>query len=500
MTNLSDILSQGMALAGADGLAVHDGLLSMTYEELSDTVYRFSGYLVALNIKPGDRVGLWVDKSCRALAAMLAITHVGAVYVPIDPANPIRRVDQIRKDCQLSALVTSLEKLEQCNKEIILNCEIILLNDEDYLANKYLPKLSNWTEVMAAAILIEPVRVKPNELAYVLYTSGSTGTPKGVKITHFNALAFISWACETLSLSQQDRFANHAPWHFDLSVFDIYVSLLNGASVHLISELLSYVPQQLVEFIEKRQITIWYSVPTALKRMLDAEPDFSSRCSSLKTVIFAGEAFEVKALKVLRSQLESARLYNFYGPTETNVCTYYEVTDTVPELLPIGYPASFDTVTVRDPDGEELAQGLRGAICVSGPTVFRGYWGQPELIGEHYNTGDLGYYNKEGQLIYNGREDHMVKVNGYRIHLGEVEYAINQHENVSECVVVVNEAKQLHAHITIEGRVPSLLELKIYCSKLLPKYMLIEQLRIWEQLPLTRNGKYARKDLLLDKT
>lgn len=495
MKNLSEVLLAGMSVAGENKIAVHDGLLSMDYDELSEAVFHFAGHLKHLGVKSGDRIGLWVDKSCRALAAMLAVTHIGAIYVPIDPANPIRRVEEIRNDCQLSVLITSAEQLDQCTHDISIQCRVIILNEEYYGTADFIPSLTCWSEAMKASPILSPTVVDYQDVAYMLYTSGSTGTPKGVKITHENALAFIHWAKAKLMPSKQDRFANHAPWHFDLSVFDIYVSLLAGASVHLVSELLSYVPKQLIDFIEQQQITVWYSVPTALKLMLEAEPLFAERCKLLTTVIFAGEAFEVKALKVLRAALPQARLYNFYGPTETNVCTYYEVGENVPELLPIGFSASNSIITIRNNNGEELEQGLRGFICVSGPTVFAGYWGKPEQESHYYNTGDLGYYNEFGELMYNGREDHMVKVKGYRIHLGEVEHALNKHKHVAECVVVLNEDKQLHAHITIKDKAPTLLELKMHCAKLLPKYMLIDRLQVWSQLPLTRNGKYARQEL-----
>ncbi|RRS07930.1 amino acid adenylation domain-containing protein [Pseudoalteromonas sp. J010] len=496
MKNLNEVLLQGKSIAGEHKLAVHDGLLSMDYDELCEAVFHFAGHLERLGVRSGDRVGLWVDKSCRALAAMLAVTHIGAIYVPIDPANPIRRVEEIRKDCQLSILITSAEQLDQCTRDFSIQCQVIVLNEEYYGKAELISSLTCWNDAMQATRLSSPVKVNPQAVAYMLYTSGSTGTPKGVQITHENALAFIGWAKEKLTLSEQDRFANHAPWHFDLSVFDIYVSLLSGASVHLVSELLSYVPKQLIDFIEQQKITVWYSVPTALKLMLEAEPLFGERCERLTHVIFAGEAFEIKALKVLRAQLPDTRLYNFYGPTETNVCTYYEVGKHVPDLLPIGYPASNSIITIRNQQGDKLSQGLRGFICVSGPTVFAGYWGKTAQNSEYYNTGDLGYFNEFGELMYNGREDHMVKVKGYRIHLGEVEHALNQHKHVAECVVVLNEDKQLHAHITIKEKAPTLLELKMYCAKLLPKYMLIDRLQIWSQLPLTRNGKYARKALM----
>ncbi|TQF70369.1 amino acid adenylation domain-containing protein [Pseudoalteromonas luteoviolacea] len=502
MKILSDVLTSGLSQVGDNALAVTDSVESYSYGELSLSVTQIAVLLQSKGIQVGDRVGIWADKSCRALAAMLAVTKLGAVYVPIDPMNPMVRVDIIRKDCAMKVMFTTQAKFSQYREHHAEGCHFVVLDSEgefNAAASKALEvnQASSWHDIKCCqpSSLRLSADIGGDDLAYMLYTSGSTGVPKGVRISHTNALAFVKWVIEKVKPTHQDRLSNHAPWHFDLSVLDIYVALSIGASVHLVSELDSYVPQKLVNFIAQRGITIWYSVPTALTMMMNADPQFGESCKQLHTIIFAGEAFDVKSLKALRAQFPNSALFNFYGPTETNVCSYYKVPDMVPEELPIGYAASGARISICNEQGDEVDIGEKGFITVNGPTVFSGYWGKEPRAESTYNTGDIGYINELGELMYVGRQDHMVKVKGYRVHLGEVERALYQHPQINECLVVLSEAKTLEAHIATESEPPSLLTLKMHCAKRLPKYMLPEQIVYWDALPRNRNGKLSRQSL-----
>jgi amino acid adenylation domain-containing protein len=344
----------------------------------------------------------------------------------------------------------------------------------------------------------------PDDLAYILYTSGSTGTPKGVCLSHRNALAFVDWAVAEIGAQPSDRFANHAPFHFDLSVLDLYAAFQVGASVHLIPAEMSFAPSLLVNYLLQNRITIWYSVPSALILMardgglLEVPPaDFY-----LRVLLYAGEPFPIKHLRSLRDHLP-VRILNLYGPTETNVCACYEVTSIRADLVrsvPIGRACSGDRIwAVRD-DGTPAGPGEEGELVVDGPTVMLGYWGGPRRNGEPYRTGDRVILLDSGDYQYLGRRDGMVKVRGYRVEVGEIEAALQAHPGIADAAVMLSGADmdaKIVAYVVPAGTTPpDLLELKRHCAATLPRHMIIDAVRNVRDLPRTGNGKLDRGALV----
>ncbi len=339
-----------------------------------------------------------------------------------------------------------------------------------------------------------------DELAYILYTSGSTGTPKGVCISHRNALAFVEWAYAELAPTDEDRFANHAPLHFDLSVLDLYVAFLAGACVCLIPETISFIPARLVELVRAERITIWYSVPSALM-LMERAGLLEDPPQALRAVLFAGEPFPIEPLRHLRGALPRARLLNLYGPTETNVCTWYEVGEIDEDAerpVPIGKACSGDKVWIEDRDGFPVPVGGRGELVVEGPTVMLGYWGARRQRGP-YRTGDIAERISPEEYRYVGRRDAMVKVRGHRVELGEVEAALVAHEEIREAAVVVLgtglDSRLVAAVVARADTALGLLEIKRWCAERLPRYMIVHELRVLAELPRSRNGKLDRRAL-----
>ncbi|GLW75447.1 D-alanine--poly(phosphoribitol) ligase [Kitasatospora phosalacinea] len=461
--------------------ALHHGEETVTYGELDELADRFAAALTARGVGAGDRVLIWAGKSPLTVALMQGALRIGAVYVPAAPSNPAERVLRIAAGCAPVLLVT------------------------DETVGRVLP-VEPRTEVVEAAELLaegqglEVPRTRtagPDEAAYILYTSGSTGEPKGVCISHGNALAFVTWAAAETGLSSTDRLANHAPFNFDLSVFDLYGAFLVGAAVDLVPTTVSYLPESLTEFLTGRPVTVWYSVPSALLLMMRQGGLLSGeRPAHLRVCIFAGEPFPLADVQELRRAWPQVRLFNWYGPTETNVCTSYEVTAADLErtsALPIGLPASGATVRLDPPDAPE------GEIVVDGPTVMLGYWGREPQVGP-YRTGDLGRLDQAGLLEYVGRRDTMVKVRGHRVELGEIETALAQHAAVAAvAVVVVGSGLEARLHaVVVPGpdKRPGLLELKGHCAARLPRYMIIDTLSLVTDLPRTANGKTDRAALI----
>ncbi len=473
-----------LAVKGPDG--------ALTYDELDKQANRVARALDSLRVRKGDRVGVWLDKSVRGITVMQGILRLGAAYVPLDPKSPAARVKTIVSDCGMRALVSTANRTEKILGDGTGNVATFCIDSP-------VQGLS-WDDLESFSD--EPIdgsEVSDDDLAYILYTSGSTGKPKGVCISNRNALAFVNWAVDEIKANRNDRFSNHAPFHFDLSVLDLYGAFSVGASVFLVPEMLSYMPKRLVSFIQNEKISIWYSVPSAIVLMMEQGGLLEESDIPLCTLIFAGEPFPIKPLRRLFKSWPSVRFLNFYGPTETNVCTSYEVKEIKEDRtrpVPIGRACSSDQVWAVKENGSVSDIGEEGELMVSGPTVMLGYWGKPPHGNRPYATGDLVRLEKDGNYVYIGRRDHMVKVRGYRVELGEIEAALGQHLDIHGTAVVVSgsgmDARIVAFVVFRENRSLSLLDVKRHCAEHLPRYMIVDDICPLDELPLTRNGKVDR--------
>jgi amino acid adenylation domain-containing protein len=469
----------------ATAVRAPDGQL--TYGELDALANRFARAFAQLGVRRGDRIAIWLAKSRCAIAATQGALRIGASYVPLDPTGPAARAQLIMEDCKVAAAVVERDG----------GCIVALRAAGDASIG--------WDAL--TALSSEPLPDRPrgeDELAYILYTSGSTGRPKGVCISHRNALAFVGWAATELGLRAQDRLANHAPLHFDLSVFDLYAAFHAGASVCLVPEGAGFAARTLVDFVREQRITVWYSVPSALILMIQRGALLDAELPDLRAVMFAGEPFAIKYVRSLRRRFPELRLLNLYGPTETNVCAFHEVRDVGDDRrtpVPIGRACSGDVIRAVTPRGAEVQVGERGELVVEGPTVMLGYWGRPPQARRPYRTGDIVTRISPDEYQYVGRRDGMVKVRGHRIELGEVEASLMTHADVREAAVVIHTHgghSRLVASIVAAGaRRPSLVEIKRHCAALLPRYMIVDRIRYVNELPKTSTGKLDRRMLEL---
>ena len=502
-----------------DDLAVIDRDRSLSYRQLDSRSNQLARLLAQHGVRRGDRVGLYLDKSAESVVAVYGAMKAGAAYVPLDPDAPVTRLAYIARDCGIRCLLTSFEKGERVGemlREGAPLATLVFLNADSSDLQRDNVEVLGKGEVDASSPDPLSVDIIDQDLAYILYTSGSTGDPKGVMLTHRNAMAFISWAAEEFAVSPTDRLSSHAPLHFDLSVFDLYAAAYGGAAVVLVPSKTSLFPNQIVKFIADQKITIWYSVPSILSMVTLRGGLDKTALPTLHTVLFAGEVFPIKYLKDLMKLIPHARFANLYGPTETNVCTWYEVPrldDNVTEPVPIGLAIANDEVFAMKEDGNLAQFGEVGELYVRGATVMRGYWGDPERTTRNlvpdpfgstfsdpvYRTGDLVEAQPDGNYRYIGRRDSQIKSRGYRIELGDIEAALNRHPGVVECAVLAVPddviTNRLVAYLAVrDDSTPE--DLARYCAELLPRYMVPETLTLEAELPKTSTGKIDRRSLL----
>ncbi len=493
---------------------VEPGSGSITYGELDALSDRLRDRLALLGVGRGDRVGIYLRKSIDSVATLLGVLKAGAAYVPVDPGAPAARGAYILHNCAVKVVVVEAALVEKLGAELegLGAAPSMIAVAAKQPCGAGLRAALDAADEVAPAPRVETVRSHANDLAYILYTSGSTGKPKGVMLSHENAVSFVDWCSESFEPTAADRFSSHAPFHFDLSILDIHVSLKHGAALVLIGEDIGKDAPRLAQLIADERISIWYSAPSILALLAQFGSLATHDYSALRQVLFAGEVFPVKHLRALCEILPKPRYFNLYGPTETNVCTYHEVQLPVPperrEPYPIGKVCSHLRSRVLHEHGAEVAHGSEGELCIAGPGVMQGYWALPERTAEGffrtadstlcetlwYRTGDIVTQDQDGCYTYLGRRDRMVKRRGYRVELGEIEAGLYGHPKVKEAAVVAFADEQAGVSIAAflsshEAKRPSLIEIKRFCAENLPLYMIPDQFTWFDSLPKTSTDK-----------
>jgi amino acid adenylation domain-containing protein len=482
-----------------------DGCL-LTYQELDRLSNKVSRALLRLGVAPGDRVGILAPKSAAAVVGIYGALKAAACYVPLDPKAPADRLSHIVRDSGATLIVT-----DEARASLAATVADAAAQPPGVLV------VSGTGVAEESGEPLPEERAIETDLAYILYTSGSTGTPKGVMISHRNSLTFVDWAAAAAGLSEQDRVCSPAPLHFDLSVFDIFATCRAAACLTVLPEGAATFPVSIARWLEAERISVWYSVPSVLTLLACYGGLQQLDLSGLRMVIFAGEVFPPKHLARLIAELPRPRYLNWYGPTETNVCTAYEVpvgwADARP--VPIGIACANTDVFAVTSEGRRVSQpGDEGELYVRGPSLMRGYWGQPAKTSEAlvqnpfragydelvYRTGDLVTLEPTGNYAYLGRRDSMVKVRGYRVELGEVEATLYRHPAIREAAVlpVPDEllGSRLRAVITADGGSNLTRENVLdHCRRWLPSYMVPDIVEFREEMPRTSTGKVDRAGL-----
>lgn len=496
---------------------------SMTYAELERETNKLAHTLSGIGVDRGERVGIYMNRCITSIVAVFGILKAGATYVPIDPMSPPSRLSYIMNKCGIKFLLTFQEKLTNIERVFPENSpleSILIMNGSDSGSRSLgSTKLIDWQEIREAARGDAPwTNTIDSDLAYILFTSGSTGNPKGVMISHLNSLTFVNSAHDFFQIRMNDRFSNICPLHFDMSVFDLFVAFKAAASVVIVPEVTSIFPSQLAEFIEKNKISVWNSVPSTLSLLANFGNLDNYDFSGLRLILFAGEVFPLKYLRRLMKSVPAAKFYNLYGQTEANSSLYYWIEQMPSDdtgVIPIGKAFPNFEVFALDANGRKINKpGEKGELYVRGTSVALGYLGEPEkteasfvknplnpnVSEKIYRTGDLVTLDGDGNYIFVGRKDHMIKSRGYRIELGEIETVIANHEQVKNSVVIAIPDELIGNRIAAvivplsKGTIRKEDVIR-YCATRLPRYMIPEIIEFRDSLPMTSSGKVDRKNL-----
>ncbi len=505
------MIHRDFSLAAArypDNVALWSEDQVISYKELDQRTNALSSWLNDSLPGHGHRVAVLMPKSVDAIIAIIAVLKSANTYVPLGDNWSAGRLKKICEDGQFSLVLTSID---MSNLPVEEKHTLTTGTDQwrDAIAHK------------STSDYVAPT-VAENSLAYVLYTSGSTGTPKGVCVSHRAAHHFPNWAKSEFEMGNQDRVASVSPLTFDLSTFDLFASLAAGAAIYLVPEKLKVFPARLSEFLQTHQITIIYAVPSTLILLMQRGKLNSRNLDSMKSVLFAGEEFPIAQFKQLRQLLPAHIDYcNLYGPTETNVCSFYRVPEKLDvATMPIGCALPDTLLFLRDASSES-GNVAAGELCVAGPTVMSGYHARDDVAVNYwlkdprdiesraYATGDQVSFSTDGILNYHGRLDKMVKIWGYRIELGEVESCLREIDNVAQAAVVKRQFKEnrgdeLIAYVSMhENRSVNTEDATkefnkmafAHCKQNLPSYMVPKRINILEELPLNGTGKIDRLQL-----
>lgn len=465
-----------------DSIAVFYNDEYLSYKQLNDKANRGANQLLSLNLPPETVIGIYQETTIDTIASIISILKAGYTYLPMDSTTPKDRVLTMLKDSKAKVLLTNIQF-----EPSIVNLEIIKI--QDYFTGNDSKPLS---------------KVTGNSLAYIIYTSGSTGTPKGVMIEHKSVVNLANWLNKEIDFTVNSRMLQMTKICFDVSIDEILCTLLNGASVYIPQSYMRLDKKALTNFINTHKINIVEFVPSLL-------PDYiieNVALPSINIVITGAERLQ----PTIKNQVLNMgyTLFNLYGPTETTVTSAF--TKCNKKLDIIGKPIDNTEIYIIDKYHNLSPIGVPGELVIGGMGLSRGYLGDENLTNKKflscpfkpktklYKTGDLARWLPNGNLEFLGRIDNQVKIRGFRVEPGEIESKLLEHKSIKEACVIIKKDNlnnnYLVAFISIKNYI-STEQIKCYLSDNLPYYMIPSQIIPLDSIPVTKNGKYDRKSLLI---
>ena len=484
-----------------DKTAFADEHTSCTFKELEQTARR-TGTALAKYFTPRNPVPVFMEKSVETIGVFMGAVYAGCFYVPVNPMNPTERLRKIMEKLDPEVIISDEKGKEQLaavgngleNKvmgpEALTTATGTELSEEQYSRLEQIH--GQWKET---------------DVLYGIFTSGSTGTPKAIVVSHGAASRFIRHFTEIFEITSADVIGNQAPFDFDVSVKDIYSSIMTGAQLVLIPKEYFSTPPRLLDYLCDKKVTnlTWavsaLTLVSALKGLNYRVPE------SVKRVMFSGEAMSPKQLRIWQEKLPEAKFVNLYGPTEiTCNCTYFPIERQYEdsEKIPAGKAFPGRRVILVDEEGKQVTEpGVQGEICSAGESLANGYYKEPEQTAEKfvlypvdgteqrmYRTGDLGSYDEEGNIVFAGRKDFQIKHMGLRIELEEIERSMTALDGVEKSCCVFDMEKNRIMGFYLGEKAAS--DVRKQMKEKLPVYMVPTKLIQVDEMPLNKNGKTDR--------
>ena len=480
-----------------EGIAFADEERELSFRELVLRAKGIGSALLCQNGLTTRPVAVLTGRTVYSVEGYMGALYAGCCYVPVDAAMPPQRMMDILEQIQPAALLYG-PKEEKALGKITVNCPVLEIGEA--AAHPLVTDLLD--TVRSRCLDVDP--------AYMIFTSGSTGKPKGILISHRSVMDFAQWYEDITGVTHEDRLGNQAPFFFDLSVKDLYLTLKTGATTYILPKKCFLFPKLLVELLNEKKITTLSWATAAFHMTANSGVLEKYQPLYLKRVLLGGEALQAKQLNIWRRALPDVQYTNLYGPTEVTVdCTWYpikrEFTDQEP--IPIGKACANKEVLLLNEEDRLCTVGEPGEICVRGSGLAIGYYGDGEKTecafvqnplnplypDRMYRTGDIGMLTETGDILFLSRKDSQIKHMGYRIELGEIETALNAIPGIRAAVCLFHK-EQDKILAVYEGEMAAA-ELAKGLMTALPKYMLPSDYHAVKALPRLPNGKLDRSRL-----
>lgn len=476
-------------------ICLYAGMSKVTYGEFLHYVQELDGRIRELTKNKKTVVAICAERSVEMYAAIYAVMRGGNTYLPISTNDPKDRIEYVLRDSGAAVVLAQDRFLPLVGSHSCIN-------------------LTRFMENLPGTESLLPIAANLDDTAYVIYTSGSTGLPKGACVSHRSLLNRILWMQEAYDLKPGNVILQKTPYTFDVSLWEIFWWGICGASMAASAPNEHFLPAKILKAVEKYGISHLHFVPSVLELYLSFLEDigyqYSSDCT-IEHVFTSGEALSAEQVRRFYQifPYPNVALHNLYGPTECAVdVSFYDCLPTDQDPIPIGRPIYNTQLYVVDEQLELVPQGVRGQLCIAGQNVGLGYLNRPELTtqrfvenpfgpGKLYLTGDYAKIDKSGQILFCGRMDDQIKLNGQRIEIGEIEKVILNLEGIESVAVVLyeNNGQKLLGAAFCSDRV-SVAVVKAHCEKHLPFHMIPSVFVPVAAMPLNSSGKLDRKAII----